>query len=255
MLFYVLQSPGELVYEGVHHLLSHAERREQPEDIRASAPGEAMFFEDEFPSDFLVRYVEYHAYHQSAASHLGDVAVLLLQFLESGYEILARLMGILYKMLAFEDIEHGKCCRASEVIATEGCTELPIYRLEIRRYQHATHREAAAYALGHRYEVGTDAQPLVCEKLTATAISALYLIANEECAILLAGGMESLGKLRSNHIASAYALYGFYDAGAHIALGEFLLPSTDIIDGQIGHVAVIVYRCYDFWIVCCFYSE
>ena len=147
-------------------------------------------------------------------------------------------MGVLHKMLALIYIENGKGCRAGEMVSAEGGAELSVDGLELWRYQHTAHREAAAYTLGNGYEVGADAQPLMSEELTATAISTLYLVADEECTMLLAGSMKGLSKLWSNHVATAYALYGFYDAGAHVALGKFLLPCLDIVDGQLGYMAI-----------------
>ena len=70
----------------------------------------------------------------------------------------------------------------------------------------ATHRETITDTLGYGDEIWLDAQPLVSEELTASAITALDFIANQESAEFLAGSLQALSKLRSNHVAATYAL-------------------------------------------------
>ena len=62
------------------------------------------------------------------------------------------------------------------MVATEGSTQLTIYRSKLWRNQHATHRETIADTLGYGDEVWLDAQPLVSKELTASAITALDFI-------------------------------------------------------------------------------
>ena len=67
------------------------------------------------------------------------------------------------------------------------------------------------------------------EELAAPTISALYLIANQDGAMLFAGFCQTLRKRLRDHHAAAYTLYAFYDAGAHITLGQFLLPGIEVV--------------------------
>ena len=145
------------------------------------------------------------------------MAVALLQLLQLGDEIFANLMRILYQVLLLEDIENSESCCACQVVATEGSSQLTIYRCKLRRNQHATHRETIADTLGYGDEVWLDAQPLVSKELTASAITALDFIADEESAIFLAGSLQALSKLGSNHVAATYALDSLDDTSTYIA--------------------------------------
>ena len=98
-------------------------------------------------------------------------------------------MRILYQVLLLENIKNSKSCCTCQVVATESCTQLTIYRSKLWRNQHATHRETVTDTLGYGDEVRLDAQPLVSEELTASAITALDFIANQESAVLLAGSL------------------------------------------------------------------
>ena len=114
------------------------------------------------------------------------MAVALLQLLQLGNEIFANLMRILHKVLLLEYIENGESGSTCQVVATEGSTQLTIYRSKLWRNQHATHRETIADTLGYGDEIWLDAQPLVCKELTASAITALDFIANQESAAVSA---------------------------------------------------------------------
>ena len=141
------------------------------------------------------------------------------------------------------------------MVATEGCTELTIYRCKLRRNQHATHRETITYTLGYGDEVWLDAQPLVSKELTASAITALDFIADEDGAVFLAGCLQSLNKLRSYHVAATYALNSLDDTSTDIALGKFLLPSLQIVDRKIGYVTIVIDWSDDLWIIGYLYSK
>ena len=162
------------------------------------------------------------------------MAVALLQLLQLGNEIFTNLMRILYQVLLLEDIENGESGSTCQVVATESSTQLTIYRSKLWRNQYATHREAIADTLGYGDEVWLDAQPLVSKELTASAITALDFIANQEGAVFLAGCLQALSKLRSYHVATTYALDRLDDAGTYIALGKFLLPCLQIVNRKIG---------------------
>ena len=142
---------------------------------------------DELAAHFLVRNVEYGAYHQATATNLCDMAVALLQFFQLGNEIFTNLMRILYQVLLLKYIENSKSGSTCQVVATEGSTQLTIYRCKLWRNQYTTHRETIADTFGYGDEVWLDAQPLVSKELTASTITALDFIANQESAVFLAG--------------------------------------------------------------------
>ena len=151
-----------------------------------------MLLVDELAANFLVRNIEYGTYHQTTATNLCDVAVALLQLLQLGDEIFTNLMRILYQVLLLEDIENGESGSTCQVVATKGSTQLTIYRSKLWRNQYTTHRETITDTLGYGDEIRLDAQPLVSEELTASAITALDFIANQEGAVFLAGSLQEI---------------------------------------------------------------
>lgn len=189
MDLYFLQYSFQFSDEVIHVLLGQYQWREDTENICAGATGEAVLLVDELAANFLVRNVEYGAYHQTTATNFCDVAVALLQLLQLGDEIFANLMRILYQVLLLEDIENGESGSTCQMVATKGSTQLTIYRSKLWRNQYATHREAIADTLGYGDEVWLDAQPLVSKELTASTITALDFIANQEGAVFLAGSL------------------------------------------------------------------
>lgn len=133
----------------------------------------------------LVRYVEVDTYHEAAATHLLDVRLLGLKFLQFGYKIFACLMRIVYKMLALHNIKHGKSSSTRQMVTTKGCAELSVFGLEVGRDKYGTHGEAIAYAFSHGDKVGTYAEPLMREELARTAVAALYLVAYQNSTVFL----------------------------------------------------------------------
>ena len=164
-------------------------------------------------------------------------------------------MRILYQVLFLEDIENGESGSTCQVVATEGCTQLTIYRSKLWRNQDTTHRETIADTLGYGDEVWLDAQPLVSKELTASAITALDFIADEDGAVFLAGSLQALCKLRSYHVATTYALNSLDDTSTYITLGKFLLPCLQIVDRKIGYVTIIIDWSDNLWIICYLYSK
>ena len=87
------------------------------------------------------------------------------------------------------------------------------------------------------------------EELSAAAIATLYLVANQYGSILLAEFLQSLCKLFSGQFDATHALNALQDDGAHIAFLQFLLPCCQVVQRQVGHVAVIVDGRDDFRVV------
>ena len=210
---------------------------------------------DELAANFLVRNIEYGAYHQTTATNLCDMTVALLQLLQLGDEIFANLMRILYQVLLLEYIENGESGSTCQVVATESSTQLTIYRSKLWRNQYATHRETITDTLGYGDKVWLDAQPLVSKELTASAVTALDFITNQEGAVFLAGSLQALSKFWSYHVAATYALDSLNDTSADITLGKFLLPSLQIVNRKIGYVTIIIDRSDDLWIIGNFYGK
>ena len=111
---YFLQYGFQSIDEVIDILLGQYQRREDTKDVGAGATGEAVLLVDELAANFLVRNIEYGAYHQATATNLCDVAVALLQLLQLGDEIFANLMRILYQILLLENIENGESCCTCE---------------------------------------------------------------------------------------------------------------------------------------------
>ena len=136
------------------------------------------------------------------------------------------------------------------MIATEWGAELSVNGLEVGRDEQAGHREAVTDAFGNGDEVGLDAKPLVCEELSRTAVAALYLVADKDGAVALAGGSKTLRKLRCRHLYAADALYALYDDGAHIALVQLFLPCGEVVERQVGNVSAVVDGGYYLRVIC-----
>ena len=92
------------------------------------------------------------------------------------------------------------------MIAAEGRAQLPIHRLELRRDQHAAHRESIGDAFGYGDDVRADVEPLVGEELSASSVAALNLVADEDRAIFLAGSGQPLGKLFRGQFDATHTL-------------------------------------------------
>ena len=158
-------------------------------------------------------------------------------------------MGVVYKMLIFHDMEHGKGGGTGQMVATECGAELSVDRGELGRDEQRRHGEAVGDAFGHCDEVRTDAEPLMGEELAAAAVAALYLVADEQGLVFGAGCAERLSEIGLYHPDAAHALDALDDAGAHVAFGQLGLPGGDVVDGQVGDVMVGVDGGDDFRVV------
>ena len=76
------------------------------------------------------------------------------------------------------------------------------------------------------------------KEASAAAVATLNLIGNEHGTIFVAELLKTLGKLLTHELDAAHALDALNDAGADIALGQFLTPGLQVVEGQIGGVAV-----------------
>ena len=162
-------------------------------------------------TDVLMRTIQVDTYHQTATPHILYLVTLdLLQLL---YQVAAYLACVFHEMFLFENVEYGQRSSTGQVVAAKCSTQLSVYRLEFRRNQYGTHRESVGNTFRYRDDVWLDVQPLMGKELTATAVSALYLVANQRNAKALAGICQILGKLRSCHLDAADALDALQDDG------------------------------------------
>ena len=166
------------------------------------------------------------------------MGALLLQLFEAFHQVVAHLTGILHQLLLLHHVEHGQSGCTGQMVAAKGGAELSVFGLEVGRDEHGSHGETVADALGTGDEVGTDAEPLVGKEASAAAVAALNLIGDEHSTIVMAELLQPLGKLLTHELNAAHALDALDDAGADIALGQFLPPGLQIVEGQIGGVAV-----------------
>ena len=153
-------------------------------------------------AQFLDGLLELHAYHQATAAHF----LYLRQLLQFVQQVGADSLCILNETLAFDNVQHRQGRRAGQVVAAKRSAQLPIHGLELGADEHGTHGEAVADALGHGNHVRTDAGILVGEKLAATAVSALYLVKDEDGARCRALLPQCLHESRVGHLDAAHAL-------------------------------------------------
>ena len=76
------------------------------------------------------------------------------------------------------------------------------------------------------------------KELAAATISTLDFIADEYRAILLAQSRKSLGKGLVDHTDAAHSLDTFQNDGTDIALRQFGFPCRQIVQRQIGNMAI-----------------
>ena len=202
-----------------------------------------------------MRDVEVDADHQSTATYINDMLLCLLEFLQLLYQVGTYDIGILHQFLLLEHIEHGQCCSAGQMITSEGGAQLSIHGLELWCNQHGSHRETIGDTLGHSDDVRTDVEPLVSEELTASSVATLYLVADQDGAVLLTGSSQTLGKLLRGEFDATHTLDALQDHSTDIAFRQFCLPGGQIVHRQIGHVAVVVDGGDDLRIVRHLYSQ
>ena len=201
-----------------------------------------MVVEEKARAHILMRYVELDTNHQSASANINDMLFRLLQFLKLVEKIITHLTSVLHEILLLHNVDNSQGSSASQMIATEGGAQLSVFGFEVGRDEYGAHRESVAYTLGACDDVGTDVEPLMGKELTATAISALYLVAYQYGSVFLAESLQSLCKLGSGKSDAANTLNTFDDTSTYIALCQFLLPCLDVVEREIGGVAIGIDR-------------
>ncbi len=250
---YNLQHLGEAVYEVVGFGLSETERWKKTKDVGARATCEAVLLVDETVTHVLVRNVEFHTNHQTTSTNIHHVRKM--SFLEALDEVVAHFGCVLHKVLAFHHVEYGKSCCTSEVVASEGGTQLSIDRLELWRDEHGSHWETVGNAFGYGDDVGFHIEILMCEEFSTSAIATLDFVADKDSVVIVADSAESLKEFRADHADATDTLNALDDAGTHIALLNLCRPSSEVVEGKVSDVPIGIDRRNDFRISRCFHSE
>ena len=80
---------------------------------------------------------------------------------------------------------------------------------------------------------------------TATSVSALNFVQNQDSAGFCASFAEFLHKFGSRYLDPSYTLYSFNDNGTYISPRQFLLHGFDVVQRKINNMTVVVNRCND----------
>ena len=135
-----------------------------------------------------MRNIEIDANHQTTSANIDNMLLILLEFFQSLNQVCTYGIGVLHQVLFLEHIEHGEGSSACQMIASEGGSQLPIDRFEVRGNQHGSHWETVGDTLGYGDDIRTDVEPQVSEELAASSVATLDLVADQDGAVLLTSG-------------------------------------------------------------------
>ena len=93
------------------------------------------------------------------------------------------------------------------------------------------------------------------EEFTATSVSALNFIENQDRSCFAASFAEFLHKFGGWYLDTAYTLYSFNDNSACVSFRQFLFHRFHIVEWEIGDMTVIVDRSDNRRIVSRFYCK
>ena len=205
-----------------------------------------MFVVDEAAAQFLDRFFKFESDHQSASAHFFD----LREFLEFFQQVVADCFCIFYQIVLFDDVHYGKSCRAGQVISAECSSQLSVDGLEHRADQYSCHRESVSDAFGYGDDVWLDMVVLMGKEFSATAVSTLDFVQNQNRSGFGTNLAKFLHKFGSRYFDTAHSLYSFDDNSAYVTFRQFLLHRFDVIQREIGHMTVVVDRSNDGGVVC-----
>ena len=226
--------------ELVGFALGEGQWREQSQGVGARAAGEHVLLLNETRAHILVGHIEFNAYHESAAAHLRHVGQVCASELLN--EVFSHCVGVINEVFILHDVENGERPSTGQVVASKGGAKLSVDWLELGRDEHSRHGESIGNALGHGDEVGLHAEPLVGKKLSATPISALYLVADENGVVLGAELTKPLHEVGRGKADAAHSLYALYDNGTDVTLLNLCPPCLQVVERQIGYVVVGIDR-------------
>lgn len=122
----------QTLQELIGFCLRQTERRKQTDYVGSADSCKDFLFEEEAFSDFLDWLFKFHTDHQTSSSDFLD----LFEMSEFFQQVSAYRCGILYQVLALHDIQYGNGSGASQVVASEGGSELTVNRSELRTDQY-----------------------------------------------------------------------------------------------------------------------
>ena len=164
-----------------------------------------LFHKQTLVADFLYRLFELYANHKAATANFLDS----VDFLQFRKQIVANFCGVFNQVLFGDDVEHGAGSGASQMVATEGCSQLSHNGCEERRNDDTSHWQTVADAFCHSHNVGFDAGILVGEEFAAPSVTRLYLVENQHGIGCGAGFAQVAHKLVVGHLNAANALNAF----------------------------------------------
>ena len=206
-----------------------------------------MFLIDKWLTNVLVGDVEFNTNHEAASANVLDMwAVNLLDLL---HQVVANLAGVFYQILLFEHVEYGQCSSTCQMVAAKRSAQLSVDGLEVGTDEYGTHGESVGDALSHRDDVGLDAQPLVGKELSASSVTALYLVANQRSTKTLAGISQLLGEIGGSHLDSTYTLDAFQDDRCHTTTRQFANPRLNVVQRKKAYMVIVVDGSYNLWII------
>ena len=83
--------------------------------------------------------LEFQSYHQALSAVFSERGVETFGAVERLTEMLPDAGGVFYEMFILDHVEHRQSRRAGEMVAPEGGTEHPVFRLDDRRNQHSAY--------------------------------------------------------------------------------------------------------------------
>ena len=176
-----------------------------------------------------MRDVEVDTNHQAATTHVLDMRLCLLEFLQLCNKVFACFVGIFDDVFLFEHIEHGEGCSASQMVAAERCAQLSVDGLEVGRDEYGAHGETVSDSFRNGNDVRLDAEPLVGEELTATSVAALYFVANQRYTEAFAGVCQVLGELWCSHLDATDTLNTLQDDGSDASTRHLAHPRLNVV--------------------------
>ena len=233
----------QYVFEGIEELvglgLGETKGRKEAQHVCAGTSGKDVALGEQARADFLVGDIEFDADHQAAAAHVNDMwETVVLHGLQSVNEVGSHACGIIYKMLCLNDIEYGERSSTGQMVAAKGRAELAIDGFEHGADKHTTAGKTVGNALGYGDEIGPHAEMLMGKESSAAAVATLDLIADEDGAVGIAEHAEGLQETGGGHADAADALYALDDDRADIAFLYLCGPRLDVVEGEIGDVAI-----------------
>ena len=158
-------------------------------------------------------------------------------------------------MFFLHNVENGDGSGTGQVVSAEGCSQLPIDRSKLRTDQDTCHRESVADTFGYSDEIRTDAAVLVGEEFSASAITGLDFVKNQDGSCFVACLAKCLHECRSGNLNAAYSLDTFDDDGTYVTFGQFGLHGFCVVQRKVSDMSVVIDRCNDFRIVGHFHCQ